>query len=484
MQAVLNGQQSPTLQGRFSAQHNAFGVLRLAMACGVIIAHAGPLGFGTANIGAATFGRQSDLGTLCLYGFFLISGFLITDSALRSTLRQYLRARALRVFPGLWVCLLVTAFVFAPLAAFYENGSLDGFWGHPEGPFDYVLTNIAASMEQFPISGLLADTPYGQIVGGPSAFDGALWTLRYDLALYAVVAVLMVTSVLRRAPRAVLVLTGGCYALILADFFAASSWSSRPPQHGAIGPFPLIGAFAADWTLMLGFLFLLGAAARLYAHRVPMNSTLAVLAAVTLVGSLWLGGFFAVGLPAFAYLVLFAAVALPKRWSRVSRRHDYTYGIYIYGFPVQQLTALLGGTRFGILGYIVLSLLGSLLLAALSWHLVERPALGFKTGSGRARHRVAKQAARRRPQRAAGPVGATRAGARPSTGRHQAGARHGQTPKAGPALRRPARTGTTDLTFLVPPVKATTVTAPQTASLPGTSAPTRPEQSAAVTSTR
>ncbi|WFE53745.1 acyltransferase [Micromonospora sp. WMMD1155] len=486
MQTLVNGQQSPTLQSRFSAQHNAFGVLRLAMACGVIIAHAGPLGFSGANIGAAAFGWQSDLGTMCLYGFFLISGFLITDSALRSTLRQYVRARALRIFPGLWVCLLVTAFVFAPLAALYENGNLDGFWGHPDGPFDYVMTNILASMEQFPISGLLADTPYGQLVGGPSAFNGALWTLRYDLALYAVIGVLMVTSVLQRAPRAVLLLTGGCYALILADFFAAPNWSSRPPQHGAVGPFPLIGAFAADWTLMLGFLFLLGAAARLYAHRVPMNAPLAVLAAVTLVGSLWLGGFFAVGLPAFAYLMLFAAVALPRRWSRVSRRNDYTYGIYIYGFPVQQMIALFGGTRFGIVGYIVLSLLGSVLCAALSWHLVERPALGFKTGSGRARHRVAKQAARRRPQRAAGPVGAQRAEARPSTGRHQAGARHSRStqpiPKAGAAPRRANRSRRPDLTFLVSPGRATTATAPESV-IPGIPAVTTPPERAQTTAT-
>ncbi|MEU7976220.1 acyltransferase [Micromonospora sp. NPDC049089] len=455
MQAKLNGQRSATLQGRYSAQHNAFGVLRLAMACGVIIAHAGPLGFGQHNLGAATFGRQSDLGTLCLYGFFLISGFLITDSALRSTLRQYVRARLLRVFPGLWACLLVTAFVFAPLAALYENGNLDGFWGHPEGPFDYVTTNFLASMEQFPISGLLADTPYGLIVGGPSAFDGSLWTLRYDLAFYGIVGILVVTSVLHRAPRAVLVLTAVCYALVLRDFFTAPTWSSRPPQHGAIGPFPLLGAFAADWTLMLGFLFLLGAAARLYAHRIPMTRELAVLAGVALAGSLWLGGFFAVGLPAFAYLVLFAAVALPKRLSAISRRHDYTYGIYIYGFPVQQMIALLGGARFGMLGYIVLSLLGALLFAVLSWHLVERPALGFKTGSGRARHRRAGRTASPHAVPIPNPVSVKGAEAR--AGRHKAGARHSRSSKNAPATaatpRRAKRLTGTASSFLAVPVR-------------------------------
>ncbi|WBB53672.1 acyltransferase [Verrucosispora sp. WMMD573] len=383
MQAWLDGQRSRTLRDRYSAQHNAFGVLRLTMACGVVIAHAGPIGFGGANLGATLFAGQSDIGTMCVYGFFLISGFLVTDSALRSSLSQYIRARLLRVFPGLWVCLVVTAFAIAPLVALKENGNLSGFWGHPEGPFDYVTTNLFASMEQFPISGLLADTPYGQIFGGPSAFDGSLWTLRYDLAFYGLVGILLMTSVLRRSPRWVLLLTGICYALVLRDFFMGPTLTSRPPQHGAVGPFPLIGAFAADWTLMLGFLFLLGVAARLYAHRIPINGVLAGLAAAVLIVSLWRGGFFAVGLPSLAYLLLFAAVALPKKLFRISRRHDYTYGIYIYGFPVQQVIALLGGAQLGMAAYIVLSLLGSLLLAVPSWHLVERPALRFKTiGSG------------------------------------------------------------------------------------------------------
>ncbi|MFI6132804.1 acyltransferase family protein [Micromonospora sp. NPDC051141] len=405
-------------------------MLRLTMACGVVIAHAGPLGFGQPNIGASLFGQQSDLGTLCLYGFFLISGFLVTDSALRSTLRQYVQARALRVLPGLWVCLLVTAFVFAPLVALYERGTLDGFWGHPQGPLDYVTTNFAASMEQFPISGLLADTPYGKLGGGPSAFDGSLWTLRYDLALYGVLGVLMVTSVLRRAPRAVLVLTAICYALIMRDALTASSWSARPPQHGAIGPFPLIGAFAADWMLIFSFLFLLGAAARLYAHRIPARRELAVLASALLLGSLWWGGFFAVGVPAFAYLLLFAAVTLPKRLSRISRRHDFTYGIYIYGFPVQQGIALLGGARFGMITYIALSLLGTMLFAVLSWYLVERPALAFKTGSSRSRRRSTQG----RLASGALPAPITGSTGRPSrvgAGRRTASPRHRRSTKTG-----------------------------------------------------
>ncbi|WP_329104986.1 acyltransferase [Micromonospora sp. NBC_01699] len=368
----------PTLKDRYSAKQNAFGVLRMALACGVIIAHAKPLGFGEPSIGWGFSSEQSDLGTMSLYGFFLVSGFLITESGLRHSFRQYAWARFVRVFPGLWVCLLVTALVFAPLVALYERGSLDGFWSHPDGPFDYLTTNWLASMEQFSISGLLTGTPFGQMMGGPSAFDGSLWTLRYDLAFYGIIAVLIATAVLRRAPRAILLLAAICYVFILRDLLTAPDWTSRPPQHGAVGPFPLIGSFAADWTLYLGFLFVLGAAARLYPHRIPMHGSLAALAAALLLASLTFGAFVAIGPPTIAYLVLYLAVALPQRLARFGRGRDYTYGLYIYGFPVQQIIALLGAAQFGLFGYIVLSLLGTLLFAVPSWHFVEGPAMRLK----------------------------------------------------------------------------------------------------------
>ncbi|GIG88201.1 acyltransferase family protein [Plantactinospora endophytica] len=368
----------PTLAERYSARQNAFGVLRLLLAGGVIVAHSWPLGFGLPSPGHAFSSGQSDLSTLSVYGFFFIAGFLITESGLRSSLRQYLWARFLRIFPGLWVCLLVTAFGLAPLVALYERGSLDGFWSHPEGPFDYLTTNWLASMEQFPISGLLAETPFGQVVGGPSAFAGSLWTLRYDLAFYAVIAVLLGTGLLRRTPRAVLLLAVGCYLLLLRDVLAAPTWTARPPAHGAVGPIPLIGSFAADWMLQLGFLFLLGAVARLYAHRIPLHGAMAAVAATLVVATLWRGGFFALGLPAYGYLVLYLAVALPRRLAWLGQGRDYTYGVYIYGFPVQQVLALLGAQRFGLAGYILLSLLGALLFAIPSWHLVEGPASRWK----------------------------------------------------------------------------------------------------------
>ncbi|WP_428963019.1 acyltransferase family protein [Micromonospora fluostatini] len=367
-----------SLADRYDPRANAFGCLRLALATGVLVAHAWPIGLAEPSFGASLTLGQSDLGTLSVQGFFVISGFLVAGSALRLSPGRFAWHRVLRTLPGLWVCLLVTALVIAPLVSLFERGTLTGFWTHSEGPLRYLAVNWLGAMEQYPISGLLADTPYGRVVGGPSAFDGSLWSLRYEFACYTVVALLAATAVLHRAFRFVVALTVGAYLLILNDLLSVANWTDRPPQRGAIGPLPLVGSFAADWALYLGFLFLLGACARRYAHRLPMTAGLALLAALVMVTSARVGGFFAVGLPAFAYLVLYLAVALPRTLHGIGRRRDYSYGIYIYAFPVQQVVALLGGADHGLPTYVLLSLLGTLLLAVPSWHLVEEPALRLR----------------------------------------------------------------------------------------------------------
>jgi peptidoglycan/LPS O-acetylase OafA/YrhL len=368
----------PTLEDRFSATKNSFGLLRLLFAIGVLYAHTWPLGFGLPSPGDSVSRHQTDFGTSSLQGFIFMSGFFIAASGLRYNVRQFVWRRCLRILPGLWVCLCITALAFAPLVALYENGNLDGFWSHSDGPFSYIYTNLLASMEQYPISGLLANTPWGILNGGPAAFDGSLWTLRYEFGCYALIAILMATGLLRRAPRLLLTIAGVGYSLILFDVFRAGTWTIRPGWFGGLGPFPLIGDYAGTWVLYLGFYFVLGATARLYMHRIRMHGGLAIVAALVIVVTFRAGGFLLVGVPAFTYLVLYLAVALPERLTRIGHTRDYSLGVYIYGYPVQQLLALVGAARFGTAAFFVLSLAGSLALAIPSWHFIEAPALRMK----------------------------------------------------------------------------------------------------------
>ena len=81
------------------------------------------------------------------------------------------------------------------------------------------------------------------------------------------------------------------------------------------------------------------------------------------------------GLP-LACLMLWIGARTP---SRIGSRNDISYGLYIYGFPVQQALVMWGFAAVGWLGFAVLGLLATLPIAALSWLVVERPSLRWKS---------------------------------------------------------------------------------------------------------
>lgn len=374
--AVAPSRRLPTLAERFQGGGNSIGLLRHVLAGAVLVSHSWPLGFGALNLGLAATQRQTDVGTMSVYGFFVISGFLITGSGLRFPLGRFAWHRFLRIFPGLWACLIVTVLVIAPIAAWHENGGLAAYWDHPQGPWQYVTNNWFAGMRQWTISGLLTQTPFGN--GRPAAFDGSLWSLKYELLCYVLVGLLAVTAVLRRARVVVPVLTAVTFGLVVWGVKAGSGWTAHPKLPGSLGPLSVMGSFSYSQLAVLGFLFLLGATIRLYRERVPMHGAIAAVAALALLVSLRFGLFFVVGLPAYAYLLFYLAVALPARFHAVGRDRDYSYGIYIYAFPVQQVVALLGGARWGMAGYMVISTVFTMVFSVLSWHLVEKQAMRLK----------------------------------------------------------------------------------------------------------
>jgi peptidoglycan/LPS O-acetylase OafA/YrhL len=343
----------------------------------VLVSHTWPLGFGARNPLLAQTHGQTDLGTLAVYGFFVLSGFLVAASGRRLGGRRFWWHRFLRIFPGLWVCLLVTALVIAPCVTWYEHGSLVGFWSAPDGPLRYLRADWWSGMRQYPISGLLSTVPYARVTGVVGPFNGSLWSLVYEVACYVLAGLLVFTGVLRRAPRVVLVAAAVVYLVIVRDYLVVPGLASQPGPHGR-AVLPLVGVVDGHFLLYLGFLFLLGMVAQLYQHRILVHPVLVGLAAAVLVSTLAFGGFFVLGLLAFAYLLLCAAATLPTVLHRVGRTRDYSYGIYIYAFPVQEVVAVLGGAGLGYVGFIGLSLVGTMVLAVGSWHLVERPALALK----------------------------------------------------------------------------------------------------------
>ncbi|MFR9780763.1 acyltransferase family protein, partial [Micromonospora sp. MS34] len=286
-----------------------------------------------------------------------------------------------RILPGLWVCLVVTAFVFAPLVSWWERGTLRGLFSASDGPFQYVVSNAFVAIWQYGISGLLLDTPYGQRTG-TSVFNGSLWSLIYEVFCYLLVAGLAVVGVLRRARWLVAVLALAGTGVMVHDLLRAPE---IPGPQGVHGPVFGVGGLDSYSLLYLTYVFLLGAVCQLYRDRIVLHDGLAAAAAAVVVATTQFGAFAVLGYPAFAYLVLWLAVRLPRWTRRIGRRHDYSYGLYIYAFPVQQLLALVGVPRLGLPAYVAICSIATVALAVPSWHVVERPAMTLKSWSPRRR---------------------------------------------------------------------------------------------------
>jgi peptidoglycan/LPS O-acetylase OafA/YrhL len=391
----------PTLDARFDGRTNTIGLLRHVLAFAVLAAHSWQVGFNTLNPTTRWWGGQSQLGSMGVFGFFVLSGFLITGSALKLSIGRFAWHRFLRIYPALWACLACSAFLIAPVVARAHGMGLRAFWLTGDGPAQYVTRNFFASMDQVTIAGLFADTPYGN--GHATTFNAPLWSLRFELLCYVGVGLLALTAILRRARWVAPVLLCLVWAAIADHAWRGPSLTQPLPFAGILGPVPLLGSFDVHDLVILAYLFLVGVTAQLYRRWIPMHGSLAILAAAALVISLWYGGFLVYGMIAYGYLLLYLAVALPKRLSFIGRRWDYSYGIYIYGYPIQLVLAVIGVQRFGLVAFTVVAALGTMVFAVASWHLVEKRALSLKD--------VRMVRPRRDADRTAGPSATNGAGA-------------------------------------------------------------------------
>ena len=356
----------------FNPKNNAFGILRLVLAILVIFSHSYPLGgFGIDRLEALTKGRYT-IGLVSVAMFFVLSGFLICRSAMAPrSVPRFLWHRFLRIFPGYWVCLVVCGCVFAPLIAFTEYGTFLKVFSAPrDSPQSYMLGNAGLlHLNGFSIEGILFIDPTS-ILGllsnnpFPGLLNGSLWTLPFEVTCYLAVAALAVLGVLRRARSIVLALFAGLWGLYAFDCLnPAGFWQC----------FPYAGM---KQLVMLGLFFSAGCVCFLYREKIPHSPIIFATSLIALGVSLPLGAFGLVAPIALTYAFLWIAFVLP--FERFDRKGDFSYGTYIYAFPVQQGMALLDIQEGGFGLYFISSVLLTLVLAFLSYRLVEAPCLRLK----------------------------------------------------------------------------------------------------------
>ena len=338
---------------RVEDHRNNLDALRVFAALMVIHGHGWVLaGAGGSGLWSVPFGRVG------LDVFFSISGYLVTASWGRSPrLPSFLAKRALRIFPGLIACVLLTVVVLGPLMTTLLT--LRDYAAAPETA--RYLGNIALLNELF-LPGVFTG------LRERGAVNGSLWSLLPEFVCYLTVPLFaLVAARWRVAALAVAaILCGGAG---LAMFY------------GEAGP-RIVYLYHLDlrYALVEVPFFLIGAALRRldqrFGDRLWRADLCLIFFSLNYLISAYLGWW---NIPfewfTLPYMVLaFGRMAMPVI-RRAARFGDLSYGLYLYAFPVQQaVLALWPGANDPVLLCAALTVP----LALFSWHVIERPALRWR----------------------------------------------------------------------------------------------------------
>jgi peptidoglycan/LPS O-acetylase OafA/YrhL len=345
-----------TVGEAFDPGRNSLNAIRLVLAAAVIVSHSWLVN----GLGLPPMLGGTDAGLVAVAGFFGISGYLVTASRLRSaSLREYLWHRFLRIYPAFIAVLVLTAFVFAPLSTLIDGRSTVD-WASAGG---YVLNNAALFVRQLGIEQTLSNNAY------PFVWNLPLWTLFYEAICYLIIGLLV--SVVAGHLR------GPIVCALLALTTSVSLVFELVPGVLASPVFESAASLAS--------FFLAGSLIRLYRDTIPSKASLAVTAALLAVLFAALGVFSPLAALPVAYLLIYLSGVMTPL-NGVGRRNDISYGMYVYGFPVQQgLVLFMGGAAVPIWFFAALAVVVTVPFAWASWLAVESPALRLRDRVGQAK---------------------------------------------------------------------------------------------------
>ncbi|KVE34291.1 hypothetical protein WS68_09880 [Burkholderia sp. TSV86] len=294
-------------------------------------------------------------GSLAVYTFFLLSGVLVSASFDRQqSVARFIILRLVRIYPALIVCSFLTAYLIYPIVShvgFMQAITASDTWR-------YFSTN---ALQLFSAQGTLP----GLFEAAPlkSAVNASLWTLSMELKCYMLVLVAGVIGCFKSKLRLIVFCT-----LTLTAFAYLVANGASSPFFSSLTNKPTGYSFYAPPFFVLGML--------LYTFRdyirLSWPITIAMIFGylVTRTSSYSVPLFYV----AFVYILLW--ISITRILHYLAPRNDYSYGIYLWAFPIQQIIASQNPELDNFFS-LMISIPATLLLAIASWYLIEKPAIAF-----------------------------------------------------------------------------------------------------------
>lgn len=360
--------KSLNLSDYTDSRDNNFNLLRFIAAFAVLFAHNFSLATGKSGQDPIARITGQYVAFYALDAFFVISGFLVTRSIVkRNDIRTFVLSRVLRIYPALIVVVFFCAFIVGPV---FTNLSLIDYLCDLR-TYKYFFINFTLVSVHIvdSLPGVFNDIPWRNSV------NSSLWTLPWEVRMYATLAFLFYFTHLRFQ-----ILNRKQFARLIF-FIAVASFLIRSYQvlydkeflEGTVNMFRFLA------------LFFLGSSCYLYREKISLSPLMfSGMLFSLLVLLAWKKLFLLASTLLSPYIILFLAYYPAGRIRKFNQLPDYSYGIYIYSFVVQQsLVAAFDGISAWSL--LVLSFLVSLLFAAFSWHFIEEKALRLKNSLSKSR---------------------------------------------------------------------------------------------------
>ncbi len=334
-------------------KNNNMNLIRFCAASAVLVSHSFALATGSAAAEPLRGLIGMTPGSMAVDVFFVLSGFLVTRSLVeRGSILAFIKARILRIYPALLVSVVITVAVAGLF--FTTLGAKDFLLNDKTIEYLKYNSTIFWGYASF-LPGVFEGNPFG------AGVNGSLWTLPREVHLYYKLALAWILFSISKSRRTfvsifvVCVAVGGLPYMLLKDG----------------------GRFVegSDWRL--GYLFFSGGAYYVLRKWIALDWRAFAVCAASIVLAYHQGYFFPVYSLVVPYMVLCLAYAPSGFLKHYNRAGDYSYGMYIYAFPVQQsLAAAVQG--IGAWALMFASFAVTLLLAFVSWNMIEQRCLRFK----------------------------------------------------------------------------------------------------------
>jgi len=325
-----------------------FDVLRLGLSVAILLSHSVQVVHGkTDELWDGPFARLS----MCLVpAFFALSGFLVMGSAIRTaSIGKFIWFRILRIFPALSTEVTLTAIVIGPLATslgLSEYFRTAGFWAY----FENIIGNT-----HYYIPGVFETLPFHVV-------NGSIWTIQPEIFCYLWLSYLMLTGGYKKP--LIYVSLAVCWTIVTASIDVMTDARTEITT----GP---------EEQFRLFTLFVVGGAFYHFRNVIRYDLRLMIGSAIAVAMLIAIPGWRSLAVVPLTYVVMFLGLT-PLQLPKFLRNGDYSYGVYLYAYPIQQLVCLWFPDHRVWWWNAMLSLPLAFAAAWLSWHFVEKPMLRFK----------------------------------------------------------------------------------------------------------